>query len=272
MPRTSPASVCVVSVADLDRNLAFYRDVLGLDASPELLLAGDAFTGQWRLPAGSTARSALLAHPASAVGRILLVQFDRPGENVRGPSLTRQFLGLWNLNFYTTDIERASRELACHGCPSWTPPTTYAISGETGAPTEVIVDGPEGVIFNLVQPQGPPETLVGQIRAFLDVPLDGVTRIVFMKGDHLFGKVALAQPVSYTLPNFAPRMVAPAVGFLAMGFEVDDVEATVARVGGVGAPLYSAVAELELPGLGRRRTALVRTPGSGALSWLLARG
>ena len=214
MPRTSPASVCVVSVADFDRNLAFYRDVLGLDASPELLLAGDAFTGQWRLPAGSTARSALLAHPASAVGRILLVQFDRPGENVRGPSLTRQFLGLWNLNFYTTEIERASRELACHGCPSWTPPTTYAISGETGAPTEVIVDGPEGVIFNL------------------DLPLDGVTRIVFMKGDHLFGKVALAQPVSYTLPNFAPRMVAPAVGLLAMGFEVDDVEATVARVGG----------------------------------------
>ena len=90
MPRTSPASVCVVSVADFDRNLAFYRDVLGLDASPELLLAGDAFTGQWRLPAGSTARSALLAHPASAVGRILLVQFDRPGENVRGkPQRTR---------------------------------------------------------------------------------------------------------------------------------------------------------------------------------------
>lgn len=322
---TSPASVCVVSVASLDRNLAFYRDVMGLDPSPVETLAGAAFTRHWHLPAGSSARSALLAHPGSAVGRILLVEFDRPGENVRGPELTRQFLGLWNLNFYTTEIERASRELAGHGCPSWTEPTKYAISGETGAPTEVIVDGPEGIIFNLVQPQGPPDTLVGQVRAFLDergttrtgysevvttahqvdsmeaalafyrdglglevwfdelfgqeasnrflaLPLDGITRIVFMKGDHLFGKVALAQPVNYTLPNFAPRMEAPAVGYLAMGFEVDDVDGTVGRVGDVGATVYSPPDELTLPGLGTRRAALVRTPGSGALTWLVGRG
>ena len=322
---TSPASICVVSVASLDRNLAFYRDVLGLDASPVEQLAGDAFTRHWHLPPGSTARSALLAHPASDVGRILLVEFDHPGANVRGPELTRQFMGLWNLNFYTTDIEKASRELAEHGCPSWTEPTKYAISGETGAPTEVIVDGPEGIIFNLVQPQGPPDTLVGQIRSFLDergttrtgysevvttahvvdsmeaalafyrdglglevwfdelfgqeasnrflaLPLDAISRIVFMKGDHLFGKVALSQPVNYTLPNFAPRMEAPAIGFLAMGFEVDDVDGTVGRVCDVGATVYSPPDELALPGLGLRRAALVRTPGSGALSWLVARG
>ena len=105
MSRASPASICVVSVASLDRNVAFYRDVMGLDASPVETLAGAAFTRHWHLPAGSTARAALLRHPASEVGRILLVEFDRPGENVRGPELTRQF-------------RHSSGIAGCHGADS----------------------------------------------------------------------------------------------------------------------------------------------------------
>lgn len=326
MARSSPASVCLVSCTDLDRSATFYRDVLGLEASPERRLQGDAFTGQLRLPRGTGARGVLLSYPGSAVGRILLVQFDAPAGNVRGPALTRQFLGLWNLNFYTLDIDGAARELAAHGCPSWTPPAAYEIDGSTGAPTEAIVDGPDGVIFNLVQPQGPPDTLVGQVRAFLDargttrtgftevvttchqvddmaaavafyrdglglevwidavfakevtnrfldLPLDGRTHVVFLKGDHLFGKVALSQPLNYPLPNRAPWGEAPATGYLAMGFEVDDAAAALAAVERTGATLYGeGPAVLDLPGLGERRCALVRTPGSGALSWLLERG
>lgn len=61
---TGPVSICVVSVTSLDRAVGFYRDVMGLDASPVETLAGEAFARHWRLPAGSSARSALLTHPA----------------------------------------------------------------------------------------------------------------------------------------------------------------------------------------------------------------
>ena len=233
----------------------------------------------------------------------------------------RQFLGLWNLNFYTHDIETASADLNTKGCTRWTA-RAYEVGEDEGAPTEVILDGPDGVIFNLVQPQGPPDTLVGSVRAYLDergstptdytevvtsahhvvsmdevlhfyvdrlglekwidivfdkeesnhflnMPKDAWSHIVFLKGDDLFGKIALMQPLNYEVPNLVERAVPPNIGYLAMGFDVQDLDVLLDELRDDGVEFFSEPVELELPGIGRRRAAIVRSPGSGTLQQLI---
>jgi catechol 2,3-dioxygenase-like lactoylglutathione lyase family enzyme len=316
-------SLCTLSVESLARSADFYENVIGLERSDTELLQGAAFERHWHLPAGARAHGVVMFYPDSAIGRILLVEFEAPAENVRGARLERHFLGLWNLNFYTTDIGESTRRLVRAGCTAWTEPTSYDVSATTGKPTEVIVDGPDGVIFNLVQPEGSRETQVGRVRAFLDargltrtgftevvttahhvssmdqalrffrdalglevlidevfanpasnrfldLPEDARSWIVFLKGDSLFGKVVLMQPLNFEAPSFVDRMVPPHVGYLAMGFDVDDLHDAVSRCVDVGAELYSGPDELALPGLGLRQSVLLRTPGSGALTQLIA--
>jgi catechol 2,3-dioxygenase-like lactoylglutathione lyase family enzyme len=320
--RTSPLAISTLGVESLDSSLAFYRDVLGLEATEPVTWSGADFERHWQLPARSSARAALLRYPGSDIGRILLCEFDADRREQIRPNGERQFIGLWNLNFYTHDIRRAARELAAKGVTPWTEPTFYEVGEAEGAPTEVILEGPDGVIFNLVEPQGPPETLVGSVRAYLDergstptdytevvtsahhvasmddalgfyigrlglekwldaifdkeesnhflsLPRDGRSRIVFLKGDNLFGKIALMEPQNFELPSFVSRAVPPNIGYLAMGFEVSDVDALAEDLRGAGIEEFSPLTDVELPGIGRRRATIVRTPGSGALTQLV---
>jgi catechol 2,3-dioxygenase-like lactoylglutathione lyase family enzyme len=109
--------------------------------------------------------------------------------------------------------------------------------------------------------------------AFLRLPADARTRVTFMQGNHMFGKLALSHPLNYLdqCIDLAPRGHAPNRGYLAQVFEVADIGAAYWACREVGAPGLTTPTELEIPGFGRRRGLAVRNPGSGALQWLLSR-
>lgn len=109
------------------------------------------------------------------------------------------------------------------------------------------------------------------VNAFLRLPQGGKTGIVFMQGNHMFGKIAVSEPLNYleSCDDLRPRAHAPNIGYLAQGFEVHDIRGSLRLAADLRAEAVVTQAQFEVPGLGRRQHALLRNPGSGALMWLL---
>lgn len=317
----SPLAAAVVGVADLDRSLAFYRGHLGLTVFEQGTWAGRDLERHWHLPPDAAADMAVLGFPGSDVGRVVLLRFGGDRRELIRTGAQRRFYGLFNLNFYCHDIDRAADHAQRSGYPLWTRPIRHELQPATGQPTEVLYEGPDGVPINLVELPAGEGTRVGEMRRYLDrhgttptgftevttsshcirdhaaalafhrdvlgqepiideridkpesnrlLGLDpgAVTRITFLRGGHDFGKVVLSSPVNYRPADLVPRAVAPNIGYLAMTFEVDDLDAAVTAT---GRPPYTPRHELTLPGFGPRAAALVHAPGSGALYQLVAR-
>ena len=323
MGSTQPLAFVVLGVAELERSLAFYRHVIGLDATEPIEWRGAAFERHWCLPAGASARAVTLSAGASPVGRIVLVEFEGETREPVRAAHEKVFLGLANLNFYTLEVATSARELVEAGCELWTDPVAYEVGRGKGQPTEVIVEGPDAVLFNLVQPEGEEGSPVGDIQRFLErrgttrtgfsevvttahsvrsidealcfyvdvleheiwldevfdrvdsnrllgLPEDARSRITFVRSEHLFGKIAMIEALNYDVVDLVPRALAPNIGYLTMGFEVADLDTTITASECVGAELYSGPVELAIPGLGQRQSAMIRTPGSGALTQLIS--
>jgi hypothetical protein len=118
------------------------------------------------------------------------------------------------------------------------------------------------------------ELSADRVNAFLRLPEGARTHVTFMQGNHMFGKLALSEPLNYAAKcvDLRPRAHAPNVGYLAQAFEVDDVAAAVARSRELDAEVVVEPRVAVLPGLAPRGSAIVRNPGSGALQWLVAVG
>ena len=159
----SPLSFAFVSVASLEKSLAFYRDRIGLAASRIAVLP--ALDAGFDAGPGCAARAALCEEPGTTAGRILLVEFAATGrDRVRLPG-DRTTRGLWNLNFYVDDIRAVSRRLQADGFEFWSDPVTYRIGEAAGVATEVVFEAPDAVAINLVEPAGGPDTFTGRVRA-----------------------------------------------------------------------------------------------------------
>lgn len=102
----------------------------------------------------------------------------------------------------------------------------------------------------------------------LCLPAESRTRSVIVQGAHEYGKIALATPMNYEVPNLVPDAVPPNIGYLAQSFQVDDLDETAKACTAVGAEAFSGPMEIDLPGRGRCRATVVRNPGSGALQEL----
>lgn len=301
----------VIGCRKLDDSVLYYRDVIGLSASPEFQWSGADFERHWHLPRGSSARVVRM-RGVDDVGQILLLEFDAAERDDVRDLRTRTWFGLYNLNFYTPDIESATAQMAALGFPSWTEPVHHEISAAAGAPTEVLIEGPDGVLINLVQlpsargsAAGDLSELVAPLRTrtgftavctsahrvkdleaalafhrsvlgletlidatlskpetnrLLNLPIRARTHSMFLWSGHPLGKVVLSNPLNYSLPNLVSRAEAPNIGYLAMSFEVSELDAGIAS-----ATVYSRPSVIDIPGLGRRMACVVRCPGSGAL-------
>jgi len=117
------------------------------------------------------------------------------------------------------------------------------------------------------------EMTADRVNAFLRLPAGARTRITFMQGGHMFGKVVLSEPLNYVEQCVDLETVAraPNIGYLAQAFEVADPDAARAACREVGADVLMEPEELPIPGIGLRRQFLSRNPGSGALQWILQR-
>jgi catechol 2,3-dioxygenase-like lactoylglutathione lyase family enzyme len=102
----------------------------------------------------------------------------------------------------------------------------------------------------------------------LCLPEECRTRSVIVQGEHEYGKIALATPINYEVPNLVPDAVPPNIGYLAQSFQVPDLDAAVSACADVGAATFSEPMEIDLPGRGRCASMIVRNPGSGALQEL----
>jgi catechol 2,3-dioxygenase-like lactoylglutathione lyase family enzyme len=102
----------------------------------------------------------------------------------------------------------------------------------------------------------------------LCLPEDSRTRSVIVQGDHEYGKIALATPLNYEVPNLVPDAVPPNIGYLAQSFQIGDIDEAASACAAVGAEDFSTPLEIDLPGRGKCSSMLVRNPGSGALQEL----
>jgi catechol 2,3-dioxygenase-like lactoylglutathione lyase family enzyme len=111
------------------------------------------------------------------------------------------------------------------------------------------------------------------VNAFLRLPEDGVTHILFMQGNHMFGKIAMSEPRNYLdrCEDLRPRAHAPNIGYLAQAFEVPDLERAARTCAELGVELVAERSIDDVPGYGHCEYLMVRNPGSGALQWLLSR-
>ena len=112
---------------------------------------------------------------------------------------------------------------------------------------------------------------VVELNRALNIPDDARTRSVLVQGNHEYGKIALAQPINYEIPNLVPLAVAPNIGYLAQSFEVGDIDRAADASAAVGAELFSAPTQIDLPGRANCKAMIVRNPGSGALQELFQR-
>ncbi len=106
---------------------------------------------------------------------------------------------------------------------------------------------------------------------FLRLAPDARTRVVFMQGNHMFGKVVLADALNYECENVRDRAYPPNIGYVAQVFEVLDLDKAAWSCAKIGAEVYSPVNQVPVPGRGDslRPSMIVRNPGSGALQQLI---
>lgn len=110
------------------------------------------------------------------------------------------------------------------------------------------------------------------LKVVIDEPLgaaDERTHWTFVQGEHPFGKVALGQPLNYEAEDLTPFAVAPNIGYLAQAFELPDLGEAMTYCRSTGVEVYSPPDEIDLPGMGRTLSMIVRNPGSGALMQFL---
>ena len=67
-----------------------------------------------------------------------------------------------------------------------------------------------------------------------------------------------------------PRATPPNIGYLAQSFVVEDLDGACAQVKDLGGDIVTEAMDIDIPGMGLKRTALVTCPGSGALIELIA--
>ena len=166
---SASVSVVVIGVENIDNSLKFYADTVGLEVVETMALAGPEFENYWQVPAGTTARCAFLKHGADTVGCVQLLEFDTPDRKlIRSPDV-RRATGLFNLNLYTSDIQKDYEKLKAQGFEFWSEPAFADFGPGVGSTMEVCFDGPDGVVINLVELlTKDPQTMIGKLIEYVN--------------------------------------------------------------------------------------------------------
>lgn len=165
----------MIGVDNMAESLGFYQGIVGMDVIGEGTLRGLRFAGHWRMPPETRVQSVLLQAKDHPVGRIMLLAFVDPRRERIRARRERRMIGLMNLNFYVADIQAAYRDLAAKGYEFWWPPKQHKLSAGVGQETGALLEGPDGVIVNLVQLDSTDEsTRIGRMRKYFTA--HGATR------------------------------------------------------------------------------------------------
>lgn len=319
----SPLSLVVFGVSNLDQTTAFYRDVIGLDATDEELWSGPAFESLWQLPTGSSAKTRLFSLGNSPVGRILALEFDSSDRQLIALPDERTFRPYWNINLYVDDLDSTLSYLKSKACRVWSEPKEYYVTEDVGVWREAVVVGPDNITIVMLELPKDAKTKVGEIslgsntartpygftqiastshsvnsygKAFAfyrDVigmapifeevmsepdlnilnsrPKDGRTQWAFIKADDEYlGKIVISCPLNYSVPDRSQISVPPNIGYLAQGYVVDNMPKTLSACDALNTDTFSPCQVTKIPGVGEVQTIIIRNPGSGGLTLLIA--
>ena len=143
-----------LTVSDLDRSLAFYRDLLGL----ELVSQWESSQPYLRTVVGypdAELRIALLRVPAMDGGvsghHLELLEYRQPRGTRGDPGTCNP--GIAHVAFVVADLDATYRHLVGHGVRFKSPPVEITHGRNTGAKAVYLRD-PDDITIELVQPAG----------------------------------------------------------------------------------------------------------------------
>ncbi|MCE2438367.1 MAG: VOC family protein [Candidatus Latescibacteria bacterium] len=136
------------TVGNLDRSLAFYRDLLGFEVSYEAAREGLASYNTIMNMRNVRLRVAMLLHrPTGFV--VGLVQFQNPAATER--ELRNNYVGASSLALQVEDAAAEYERLTSSGVAAMSPPTEIVRDGKAAAVAFYILD-PDGIPIEIWQP------------------------------------------------------------------------------------------------------------------------
>jgi len=150
--KLSPLHHVTLSVRDLERSIAFYRDVLGMRLTMRAEVADREHEIYLRLPAGTRGQAAILQADERTIGEVELIQWGLPIPPEPTPPKRPGDPGVFLLAFEVTEstLEQACDQLRLRGVEFWSDVQQMAIDGY-GQIRAVVFEDPDGVMIELLQ-------------------------------------------------------------------------------------------------------------------------
>lgn len=139
-----------ITVSDMERSIAFYRDVLGLDYQGELMMEGPETDALFRC-AGCKVRVAYLNGSSELLAPpVELIQFLAPGFEVSRPDLQKTSIS--EICFRCEDIDKLYRHLKEHQVECLSEPQSFDFTKYGfGKSRAIYFKDPDGIILEAIQ-------------------------------------------------------------------------------------------------------------------------
>ena len=140
-----------LTVSDLDRSIAFYRDILGLEFQGEIFMAGEETDRLFRMKDTKARVAYLNGSKAIEAPPIELIQFvDNKVKKVKGNLFTTS---ISEVCFYTDDIERVYNSLIENHVECLSEPQYFDFRADgLGESRAFYFRDPDGIILEMMQP------------------------------------------------------------------------------------------------------------------------
>jgi catechol 2,3-dioxygenase-like lactoylglutathione lyase family enzyme len=140
-----------LAVSNMERSIAFYRDILGFRATLDMPLGSPSLERLLRLRPGTTGRSVILQQGLSTIGEVELVQFS-PAPTTPTPAKGPGGLGVFVLSFEVRGEELAAvyQRLLEKGILCYSEPQAVELP-KYGTMQAVVFEDPDGQMIELIQ-------------------------------------------------------------------------------------------------------------------------
>lgn len=140
-----------LTVSDLDRSIAFYRDILGLEFQGEIFMAGEETDRLFRMKDTKARVAYLNGSKAMEAPPIELIQFvDNKVKKVKGNLFTTS---ISEVCFYTDDIERVYNSLIENHVECLSEPQYFDFrANKLGESKAFYFRDPDGIVLEMMQP------------------------------------------------------------------------------------------------------------------------
>ncbi len=140
-----------LTVSDLDRSIAFYRDVLGLTYQGEMVMTGDATDALFQRKDCKARVAYLNGSEHVEAPPVELIQFVGDATEKEAPGLFAPSIS--ELCFYTDAIDAVYEGLLSKGVDCLSPPVAFDFTDQGfGKSKAFYFKDPDGIILEMMQP------------------------------------------------------------------------------------------------------------------------